>query len=206
MTADFEWCLVANVKPEAFGRATAPGTRHFRAGAKLWCLPPRWGEGYETIDVIGRHRGSSRDHVVMAVFSKYLTNWRAKAAHHPGVLERIRSIRRWPSVEVIQQVARELARVHPPVADLAERAAVLRHALRAIADDPVGRGLAERAAAVLATWSQAQRLVDAAPPFEVTVLGDWLEQHGAALPISQLVETLDRQRVNPRARRTPAAT
>src|SRR5689334_2485138 len=37
-----QWCVVANVKAEAYGRATSPGTRHFSAGAKLWVLPSQW--------------------------------------------------------------------------------------------------------------------------------------------------------------------
>lgn len=186
------WCVVANVKPEAYGRATSAGTRHFAAGAKLWCLPVSWGDGYERVRVVGRHRGSKL-HVLMVVPSARLTNWRAKVAYHPEVVRLLEQHGRWPDQAACEAAARVLARAHPPVDDLRAHAAHLNAALRAL-DEPRGRELEALAAAALERWQT--RDGDAVPPIEVIVLADWLEQRGLALPIRELVTTLDRRRAN----------
>jgi hypothetical protein len=51
------WCVVGNVRPEAFGNASSSGTKHFRAGALIWIYGYRW-EGRNR--VIGHHRVSHR--------------------------------------------------------------------------------------------------------------------------------------------------
>ena len=64
------WCVVANVAEETGrgpgGREIGRGTKHFPPGAKVYCSPPLWGDGYERIRVVGRHRGSHR-YVTMVV-------------------------------------------------------------------------------------------------------------------------------------------
>ena len=83
------WCVVANVVAERpygeGGKETRRGTKHFAPGARLYCLPPLWGDGYEKINVVGRHRGSHR-YVTMVVRSRWLTNWRAALVHSPHVV------------------------------------------------------------------------------------------------------------------------
>jgi hypothetical protein len=83
------WCVVANVVAERpygeGGTETRRGTKHFAPGAKLYCLPPLWGDGYEKINVVGRHRGSHR-YVTMVVRSRWLTNWRAALVYSPHVI------------------------------------------------------------------------------------------------------------------------
>src|SRR4051794_28462042 len=54
------WCVVANVAQQmTFGEDAEPrrGLKHFSAGAKLWVLPPQWGDGGKHVIVVGRHRG-----------------------------------------------------------------------------------------------------------------------------------------------------
>ena len=58
--------------------ATPPGT-------KVYCFPAIWGDGYEKIMVIARHRGA-RDFVKMVIRSDWITNWRAKVAYHQSIL------------------------------------------------------------------------------------------------------------------------
>ena len=86
------WCVVANViaeHPVGESREIRSGTKHFSAGTKVYCYPPLWGDGYEDIKVIGRHRGS-RKLVEMVMPSKRLTNWRVKAVYSPFVLARMK--------------------------------------------------------------------------------------------------------------------
>lgn len=87
-----QWCLVGNI---VAGHAAGPGgtewvegTRHFKPGAKVYCLPPQWGDGYENIKVVGRHRHTNR-YVTMVIRSVWVTNWRAKVVHSPTVLHRL---------------------------------------------------------------------------------------------------------------------
>lgn len=86
------WCLVANVVEERTcgpdGTETWHGTKHFAPGAKIYCFPAQWGDGYEQIRVVGRHRGSRR-FVTMIVKSRWLTNWRVQLVYSPAVIERL---------------------------------------------------------------------------------------------------------------------
>jgi hypothetical protein len=186
------WCVCANVKPEAYGNATSAGTRQFRAGALLWCLPPRWGDGYERITVIGYRRGSVRL-VAMVMPSERLTNWRAKVAYNPKVLRLIAEHHSWTGWEQCDRMARAMAALHPATPDLRERAVVLNAALQLMTADPQGRALEQRAAVELAAWSVEQRAADVLPPPAVGVLADWLEERGSVLPLDLLVETIERR-------------
>ena len=86
------WCVVANVvaeHPVGENKEIRRGMKHFSAGTKVYCYPPLWGDGYENIKVIGRHRGS-RKLVEMVMPSKWLTNWRVKVVYSPFVVGRMR--------------------------------------------------------------------------------------------------------------------
>jgi hypothetical protein len=82
------WCLVGNiVQKRPFGEGgliVKQGTKHFPPGAKVYCLPVRWGDGYEQIVVIGRHRGSHR-YCTMIVSCHHITNWRPQLVYSPEV-------------------------------------------------------------------------------------------------------------------------
>lgn len=83
------WCVVANVAPyQEYGeqREIRLGTRHFSPNTKVYCFPPGWGDGYEDIRVIGRHRGSARLATIIMP-SRRLTNWRVKLVYQPHVLK-----------------------------------------------------------------------------------------------------------------------
>ncbi|KAB2853463.1 MAG: hypothetical protein F9K46_18305 [Anaerolineae bacterium] len=86
------WCLVANVRAEIpygpGGKETRRGTKQFYAGAKVFCFPVIWGDGYENIMVIGRHRSTHR-YIKMIVHWKKLTNWRAELVYSPYIISQI---------------------------------------------------------------------------------------------------------------------
>lgn len=198
VTIDPIWCVVANVRAEAFGNATSPGTKHFRAGALLWILAGYWGDGGERVQVIGRHRGSQRL-VALVEEAARLTNWRAKAAYHPviGQLVRAQGWRDWGSREACERAAAGFARVHPPTPSLRDEIAVRRALLALLERDADGRTLERLAASALAAWTPQLRQQGVVPPIEVYVLGDWLEEHGVAIGIPELIRTLDRRRAPP---------
>ena len=85
------WCVVANVVDERTVGENSEirrGTKHFPPGAKVYCYPPLWGDGYENIKVIGHHRGSHKL-VTMVMPSKWLQNWRVKMVYSPRIVEQM---------------------------------------------------------------------------------------------------------------------
>jgi hypothetical protein len=88
-----QWCLVGNIiDPSDRDQQPSPqGTKHFSGGTKVYCLPAQWGDGYDKIKVIGRHRGS-RQFVTMIISADRVTNWRAKVVYDPEVLRRLAQI------------------------------------------------------------------------------------------------------------------
>jgi hypothetical protein len=86
------WCVVANVVHEhrvGESREIRRGTKHFSPGAKVYCYPPLWGDGYENIKVIGHHRGSHKL-VTMVMPSQWLEKWRVKMVYSPQIIQRMR--------------------------------------------------------------------------------------------------------------------
>lgn len=87
-----QWCLVGNIVKERpigeGGVEIKKGTKHFSPGTKIYAFPAQWGDGYERIIVVGRHRGS-KDFVTMVIKADWVTNWRAKVVYSPEVLHRL---------------------------------------------------------------------------------------------------------------------
>jgi hypothetical protein len=92
-----QWCLVGNVggaRPVLL-TAKRPGTSHYSGGTKVYCLPAQWGDGYEKIVAIGKHR-NSRAVSCLIMPSTAISNWRAQVVYSPAVLD---AIQEWCSVE-----------------------------------------------------------------------------------------------------------
>ena len=116
-----QWCLVGNiVEKRAYGdggQETRSGTKNFSPGTKVYCLHGQWGDGYEKIIVIGRHRGSKK-FITVVVRSEWITNWRAKVVYNPEVLRRIRQAtsesykRNWGSKEEIERCIQTIEKFH----------------------------------------------------------------------------------------------
>lgn len=104
------WCVVANVRKEtAYGKdggKVRRGSKHFAPGAKVYCFPPLWGDGYESIKVVGRHRKTHR-YVTMVIESRYLENWRAELAYSPHVIRQFGG--EWDGSKRSQGQAEQLA-------------------------------------------------------------------------------------------------
>jgi hypothetical protein len=65
------------------------GTKHFSQNTKVICFPPKWGDGYENIMVIGRHRNSKR-YITIIMPSKRINNWRMKRVYEPHVIREMK--------------------------------------------------------------------------------------------------------------------
>ncbi|MEH2023630.1 ankyrin repeat domain-containing protein [Nostoc sp.] len=105
-----EWYLVANViseQPFGENHEIQYGTKHFSPNTKVYCSAPTWGDGYERIVVVGRHRGSSRL-ITMVIDEKRLTNWRARYVYLPNVKGSF--FRSWNSKEQVEGFAKAIPR------------------------------------------------------------------------------------------------
>jgi hypothetical protein len=83
------WCVVANVVYERNygpgGLEKRRGTKHFAAGAKVYCVQFFWDGGDDNVEVVGRHRGSQR-YVKMVIRTEWLTNYRVELVYSPAVI------------------------------------------------------------------------------------------------------------------------
>ncbi len=83
-------CVVANVAAETAhgegGLELRQGLKHFAAGAKVWILPPQWGDGGTDVVVVGYHRGTKgRGLVRMVMPRRHLARFRVQPVYSPGV-------------------------------------------------------------------------------------------------------------------------
>jgi len=82
---DYIWCLVGNVKESSEENASRE-TKHFKAGAKVYCLPPVWGERYEKIYVIGLPWNKFRE-VKVTISSGNIVNWRKQKVYDKHIIQ-----------------------------------------------------------------------------------------------------------------------
>jgi len=81
----------------------------------VFCLPVQWGDGYEKIVVVGRHRGSKK-FSKMIIRSDWVTNWRAKVVYSPEVIRLLTQdeFRNWASEEEVKQHIEFVKENHEP--------------------------------------------------------------------------------------------
>jgi hypothetical protein len=106
------WCLVGNIvwdHPYGEQQETRRGTKHFSPGAKVYCFPTQWGDGYEKIKVIGRPRNTTR-FVFVVIRSAYVTNWRLDKVYSPHVKRLMLENHGWDDSERSRQAIEEMAR------------------------------------------------------------------------------------------------
>ena len=98
---NFIWCLVGNIINEHYAgtdKVLVHGTKHFSPNTKVYCFPAQWGDGYEKIKVIGRHRKSSKN-VCIVIPASMVTNWRLQKVFSPYILHVMRSQSGWTNSE-----------------------------------------------------------------------------------------------------------
>jgi hypothetical protein len=82
------WSVVANVADEVArgegGLDIRRGLKHFSGGAKVWVVPPQWGDGGERVWVVGRHR-KSKKYIAIIMESRFLSNFRVCGVYSPTV-------------------------------------------------------------------------------------------------------------------------
>jgi len=97
----FIWCLVGNIVDKHFSgesKEIKHGTKQFSSGTKVYCFPAMWGDGYEKIKVIGRHRKSNK-FITIITESKYITNWRLQSVYSPYIIKTMYENKGWANNE-----------------------------------------------------------------------------------------------------------
>lgn len=88
---EFLWCIVGNIiEKHYFGenKEIKKGTKHFRPGAKVYCIPEFGGMAHESIRVIGRPRGSS-SFINIVIPTKRIKNFRLQKVYSNSLFEKI---------------------------------------------------------------------------------------------------------------------
>jgi hypothetical protein len=75
------FCVMANILEETAhgegGLELRRGVRHFPPGAKVWVLPPQWGDGGDQLVIAAHHRGThGRGFARMVLARRHLTGFR----------------------------------------------------------------------------------------------------------------------------------
>lgn len=82
------WALVGNViEDHPFGKEKkiVNGTKRFKGGTKVYCLISSFGDGYESVPVIGRNR---KGHLIETIIRrKFIKNFRLKKVYSPTIIE-----------------------------------------------------------------------------------------------------------------------
>ncbi|MGN0003926.1 MAG: hypothetical protein ACI35V_10870 [Sphingobacterium composti] len=88
----FRYLLVGNIIDEHFygeNKDIKSGTKHFRAGAKVYLIPEYGGMGHEKIPVIGLPR-KNRKKIEVLIDSKMIKNVRVKKTYNSKLIEKIK--------------------------------------------------------------------------------------------------------------------
>ena len=66
--------------------AAGQGLKHLAPEAKVWVLPPQWGDGVENVFVVGRHRCRGPGRLArMVVGFRHLAGFRVRGVYSPAV-------------------------------------------------------------------------------------------------------------------------
>ena len=109
------WCLVGNIvddNPKGESKEIVHGTKRFSPGSKVYCMTPQWGDGYESVVVVGRARGSKR-FITIVQRTSNISNWRAKQVYSPEVIRRLNEgwdgfNAQWKSKKEVEQMIKYL--------------------------------------------------------------------------------------------------
>ena len=102
------FCVVANIAGQTAhgegGLELRHGVRHFPPGAKVWVLPPQWGDGGAQLIVAGYHRGTHGRGLARMVLRRWhLTRFRVQGVYSPAM------------IRVLTRPLTELGRDHAPL-------------------------------------------------------------------------------------------
>lgn len=109
--ATFIWGLVGNIiEKHPFGenKEIRYGTKHFLPNTKVYILPSIWGDGYEKLRVLGRHRKTNK-YVCLVIKTKYITNFRLKKIYSPYIIKTMHNEKGWSNSQKDKKTIEEIA-------------------------------------------------------------------------------------------------
>jgi hypothetical protein len=113
--AKFVWCLIGNIigtNSLYTNQEIKHGTKHFSQNTKVYCFPVLWGDGYENIKVVGRHRKKSRN-ICIIMPSKHIVNWRLQKIYNPHIIDVMQSQNGWTNSDNDKQKILEMLKYLP---------------------------------------------------------------------------------------------
>ena len=90
---EFEWCIVGNIIDKHYWgeeKIIKSGTKHFRPGAKVYCMPEFGGIAHETIRVLGKPRKKNRM-INVIINTKMIKNFRVQKVYNQEIQSKIGS-------------------------------------------------------------------------------------------------------------------
>ena len=90
---EFLWCIVGNIVNARYAgeqKEMKHGTKHFRPGAKVYCIPEFGGTAHEQMRVIGLPR-KSRKKINVIIRTKHIKNFRLQKVYSPALFDQISS-------------------------------------------------------------------------------------------------------------------
>ncbi|MFD1552449.1 hypothetical protein DNU06_10540 [Putridiphycobacter roseus] len=84
---EFEWCIIGNIVHEHYWgeeKIIKRGTKQFRPGAKVYCMPEFGGMAHEDIRVIGKPRKQNRL-INIVIRTRHIKSFRVQKVFHPKI-------------------------------------------------------------------------------------------------------------------------
>lgn len=88
---EFLWCIVGNIVETHYSKETnelKKGSKHFRPGAKVYCIPEFPGCAHDSIRVIGKPR-KQKAMINIIISTKLITNFRLQKVYSPTLFDKI---------------------------------------------------------------------------------------------------------------------
>ena len=90
---EWRWCIIGNIvdtHPYGEEHEERHGTKQFSPGTKVYCAPAQWGDGWESVVVIGKPR-KQRHLITIVMPLKWITNFRIQKVYNPVALSMMKS-------------------------------------------------------------------------------------------------------------------
>ena len=88
---EYLWCIVGNIvdkRTTGEEKEIKHGTKHFRPGAKVYCIPEFGGVAHEIMRVIGQPRKSNKM-INIIIRTKNIKNFRLQKVYSPTLFDQI---------------------------------------------------------------------------------------------------------------------
>lgn len=88
---EYLWCIVGNIVETHYSKESdeiKKGSKHFRPGAKVYCIPEFPGCKYESMRVIGKPR-KQKAMIDIIIRTKLITNFRLQKVYSPSLFDKI---------------------------------------------------------------------------------------------------------------------